>query len=418
MKIKFLVLLLILLLPSVARTITLEEALQLALEDSEAVRITVQSSEALRADARKGVAFVKPQARIGARYLRNYSTVEWFPGFETPHWLKSASIEASQVLWAGGRILRSLDLKENLYRLSEISEKSGKREIRRQVRLAFYSVLFQKALLDILEDRTAQREEELRDAEDLRDAGMVTSLDVRQAKLNLNNAMEELQTGEESYNRALIDFNLSIGRSGWEELLVPSGRLESIRGVETRLKRLEEALVQDHLLDIRLARADLLTSRLRYEIAGRGHMPELQLVTSARSSNEYIGQMDQEWNIGVQLTWNVLDGGLVSSNKAATMAEMRVADNKLKKTRKELAGLVRDLKVSVASVDRRIGLQRESVALSGENYEDARGQYRAGTITLTRLGELNLAYAEARFRLSRLFYLKRELLIQADALLE
>ncbi|VAX27888.1 hypothetical protein MNBD_NITROSPIRAE02-696, partial [hydrothermal vent metagenome] len=32
--------------------------------------------------------------------------------------------------------------------------------------------------------------------------------------------------------------------------------------------------------------------------------------------------------------------------------------------------------------------------------------------------ELNLAYAEARFRLSRLFYLKRELLIQADALLE
>ncbi|GBE35896.1 outer membrane channel protein [bacterium BMS3Bbin07] len=418
MKIKLLVLLLILVIPSVARTITIEDALKLALEDSEAVRITVRSSEALRADARKGVAFVKPQARIGARYLRNYSTVEWFPGFETPHWLKSASIEASQVLWTGGRILRSLDLKENLYRLSEITEKSGKRDIRRQVRLAFYGVLFQRAFLDILEDRTAQREEELRDAEDLKNAGMVTSLDVRQAKLNLNNAMEELQTGEESCNRALIDFNISIGRSGREELLVPQGRLDSVRGVETRLKRLEDAFKQDILLDIRLARTDLLTSRLSYEIARRGHLPELQLVTSARSSNEYIGQMDQEWNVGIQLTWNVLDGGLVSSNKAATMAEMQVADNKLKKTRKELAGLVRDLKVSVTSVDRRIELQRESVTLSGENYEDARGQYRAGTITLTRLGELNLAYAEARFRLSRLFYLKRELMIQADALLE
>ncbi len=418
MKIKLLVLLLILLLPSVARTITLEEALKLALEDSEAVRITVQSSEALRADAGKGVAFIKPQARIGARYLRNYSTVEWFPGFETPHWLKSASIEASQVLWTGGRILRSLDLRENLYRLSEISEKSGKRDIRRQVRLAFYRVLFQKALLDILEDRTEQREEELRDAEDLRDAGMVTALDVRQARLNLNNAVEELQTGKESYNRALIDFNISIGRSGREDLLVPSGRLDNIGGVDAQLKRLVDALMQDHLLDIRLARADLLTSRLRYEIARRGHLPELRLVTAARSSNEYIGQMDQEWNIGIQLTWNVLDGGLVNSNKAATMAEMRVADNKLKKTRKELAGLVRDLKVSVASVDKRIELQLESVTLSGENYEDARGQYRAGTITLTRLGEINLAYTEARFRLSRLFYLKRELLIRADALLE
>ena len=101
--------------------------------------------------------------------------MEGSPNFETPDWLKSASIETSQVLWAGGRIWRSLEFKENLNQLADIREKSGKRDIRREVKLAFYSVLFQKALLEIFEDRVAQREEELRDAEDLRDAGMVTS---------------------------------------------------------------------------------------------------------------------------------------------------------------------------------------------------------------------------------------------------
>ena len=418
MKLKFIILLLIAFYPSVASAITLEEALSLALKDSEAVRITVQTSEALRADAGKGIAFVKPQAKIGAGYLRTYSTMEGSPNFETPDWLKSASIETSQVLWAGGRIWRSLELKENLNQLADIREKSGKRDIRREVKLAFYSVLFQKALLEIFEDRVAQREEELRDAEDLRDAGMVTSLDVRQAKLSLNNAIDGLRSGEESCSRAIIDFNIAIGRSGREGLLIPEGRLDRATELEAALKGLEDAFISDILVDIRLASRELVTSRLRYKIAKAEHLPELQLVASAESSNGNTGDMDELYAVGIQLTWNLLDGGLVNAKKAAARAEMRIAEDKLEKTRKELAGIIENFKVSAASLDKRIHLQQESVALSKENYEDARGHYRAGTITQTRLGEVNLAYAEARFNLLRLFFIEHKLLIRIDALLE
>ena len=56
--------------------------------------------------------------------------------------------------------------------------------------------------------------------------------------------------------------------------------------------------------------------------------------------------------------------------------------------------------------------------LSRQNYEDAREQYRAGTITLTQLGDFNLGYAEARFILQRLFFSRRGLLNNTEALLE
>lgn len=406
---------LILLVPAFA--ITLDDALKLALEESEAVRITEHTSEALKAEARKEVAFVKPQANLKADYLRLESDVRTFPGFETPEWLKNGSIEASQVIWAGGRIWRSLQLKKNTDHLSKMEEISGRRQIGKEVKIAFYRVLFQKAVVDILKDRVTQRREELRDAEDLRAAGMVTSLDVRQATLSLNNAVSELKTGEESYNKSLVDFNVAIGRSGKGESAVPEGKLHRAVDMKTRLDMLEKGFGRDALLDIEIAGNNLRSSRLRYEIAGGGYFPEVNIVGSASSTNETTGEMNEIYAAGIQIKWNVMDGGLVRADKAAAGAAMRIAEERARQVKKQIAALVEKLKISAGSIAERIELRRNSVSLAKENYEDAGGHYRAGTITLTRLGEFNLAYAEARFDLARLFFEELLLLVQVEALL-
>ena len=112
-----------------------------------------------------------------------------------------------------------------------------------------------------------------------------------------------------------------------------------------------------------------------------------------------------------------MDGGLVRGKKAAAKAGMKRETENLAGVKKDMAGEIEKIDINLRSLEQRTIIQKEAVKLSGENYEDARGQYRAGTITLTRLGEFSLSYSEARFNLLGLFYLQREHFIRAKALL-
>lgn len=85
---------------------------------------------------------------------------------------------------------------------------------------------------------------------------------------------------------------------------------------------------------------------------------------------------------------------------------------------KALAGTINKLKTQVKSLDKRIALQEKTVELSNGNYEDARALYGNGTMTLTRLGDFNLLYAEARFNLLRLYYLENLIAIEVKALID
>lgn len=408
---------LLLLVPVSSFAITIEEAIQLALENSESVKIIKESAKGLRAAGEQTTAFIKPQLTFNTGYLEMGDNKPESPFFNSPDSDISAEARVSQLLFAGGRIGRSSDLGRNYYKQADLHEVSGKRDIRKQVRLSFDTFLYQKAAVDIFKDRLAQRQAEIEDARDLRDVGMVTSLDVRQAKLSSNFAQDELKAGEASYRESLINFNLAIGRSGNNELLIPKGNLEKLPDMRTILQQLQETLSKDEFLDIKSSKILAEAARISYEIAHGEYFPEVSMVSSYKSAGEKLDDMDESWNIGVQLQWNIFDGWLVRSKKASARADMQKARENLIKTKKELAGTVEKIGVNIKSLEQRISLQKEAVELSRENYEDARSQYRAGTITLTRLGEFNLSYAEARFNLLRLFFLQRELLSSAEALL-
>ncbi len=402
---------------AVCHAITLDKAVKYALENSESIRITIESSKELRATGKQASAFVKPQVSFAAAYMEmgDNKPDSAIPGVDRD---VSAEASLSQVLFAGKRIWRSLDLTNNYNNLAGLNEISGKRDIEKQVKIAFDTCLYRKSALDISINRLSQRYDELEDAKDLKEVGVVTQLDVRQTRLNVNFAKDLLKAGEASLKESLINFNLSIGRSGDEELLVPEGRLDINPDITPVFKKLYEKISKQDFLDIETLETQANGARLSYEIAKGERFPEILLVSSVKSNGDDMGDMDESWNIGLQLRWNMLDGGLVSAKKAAARSVMQQAGENRNKTAKALAGTVETLSVNAGTLAERIKLQQEAVILSKQNYEDARGQYRAGTITLTQMGEFHLSYAEARFNLISLFYMQRELLHNANALLE
>jgi outer membrane protein TolC len=420
------------LLPAASHAVVLDEALGMALE-AEAARSALYEGDAIEADARARAAFTLPQVSVGGSYLRMDTNAQESPFVQFPDENLSGRVEASQLLWAGGRIINSHRLKNDLYERSLLTWRARVRDVKKDVRLAFYRVLYRKSLLDILMNRVLQREEELEDARALRDVGMVTSLDVRQAQLLRNTSLDDLRAQEAEFEAALIEFNLALGRSGGEELLLPDGDLTRAAELGALLEAAKGALEDENLLELRTARNELSSKEHEKKIttgeflpefalvgtAETGEfLPEFALVGTAESVKEGIFQEGESWTAGVRLRWNILDGGLKRAKRAAAAANLSIAGENFSIANKRLAGVVRNMEVRAKTLDERIALQEEALALSEENYSDARGHYRAGTITQTRLGEFSLSLAEARFNLKRLYFLEHQLLAKLQALLE
>ncbi len=406
-----------LVVPQLAHALSLEEAVSMALE-AEAARAAVYESDAIRADARTRTAFALPQVGLQGSYLRMDTNAEESPFVQFPDENLSGRIEGSQLLWAGGRIINSHRLKRALFERSALTERARVRDIKRDARLAFYGVLYHKSLLEILQDRVSQRRDELADAEDLWAVGMVTTLDVRQARQLLNTSLDELKNMEARYEQSLIDFNLVLGRSGSGELLHPEGALQRAPEVGALIEEARAALVDERILDLRASLNEVSSREYEKRIAVGEYFPEVALVGAAESVKEGIFQEGESWTAGVELRWSIFDGGLRKAQHAASRARLGIAKENLSLEKKSLEGILRSIEVRAESLVERITLQEENVELSRENYEDARGQYRAGTITQTRLGEFNLSYAEARFALRDLYFIELQLLTELQALLE
>lgn len=403
--------------PQFAQAVSLEEAVSMSLE-AEAGRASAYEREAAGADARSRASFTYPQASLGASYVRLGTNAEESPFVQFPDENLAGRVEASQLLWAGGRITGSRDLSRDLREGADLAGRTRVRQIKRQARLAFYEVLYRRALVEVQADRAEQRREELADARDLREVGMVTSLDVRQAKLLLNNALEELGAQEAELKQALVDFNIVIGRSGGGELLEPEGALQRAEALGALIEAAGAALSEGRLLDLRLAENELSARRNERKIAAGEFWPELVLFGSAESVTEGVFQDGESWTAGVELRWTVLDGGLRRAQREASGTRLELARENLSLKEKRLSGALRSSEVRAESLERRIALREEAVSLSRQNYLDARAQYRAGTITQTRLGEFNLSYAEARFALRGLYFQELQLLTEIQALIE
>ena len=401
-----------------ASAITLEESVEMALSRSESAALVEEGTRAMRAGARAEASEFWPHVGLDAGYYSLGTNAEPNPFIPMPDQQYEAALNASQLLWAGGRVSKGFRLKSAVDAKAELTGRIGLGALRYRVASMYYGVLFSRARMGVLGDRVEQREQEMADAEALGRAGVAAPLDVRQAALSLSMARDALLEGELGYRQALVDFNIELGNVslGEEGLLTPEGELGRADGLAHTLSSLSQGLEEESLPEIRLSGLELKEAGLRLAMEKGRWFPELRAVASAGTSGEEASAMYESWMAGINLKFDFYDGGLRGAKRAGARAGERRAGQELERTRKTVAGRVLSMRMRSTALDERIRLRTEAVAMAEENYSDARAQYRAGLITLTSLGEFNLALAEARLGLLHL-YLDEQALMSEAALL-
>jgi len=388
---------------SVLMAMELKEAQRIALLYSDQAQIIAAQRQMDDASALQTTTFARPQLNTYAGWTKIDSNSN-NPYLPTAQRDLLIGVKASQLVFAGGNIWNSAKLQHNLHQLAILQQHSRQRDLKHNVALAFIQAQRQQQLHNIALDRVQQRQQELADAQALFNVGSVARLDVREAQLAVQQAENERQATNSDLYVAISDLNSVLGRSSNEKRLSPSRKLCRHDEVDNLLITLTEQISSQQQLEIFNSRLNYAISQQQQQLASGDFWPTIALTASGERDGAYRDKMDKTWTLGIQLDWKLYSGGEISAKHAQRAASANHARALQQQVYKNLLTSCANLTQQHHDLLQQIERQQLAVKLAQANYNDARALYLEGTITLTHLGQYNLAYAENRWQLNELLY--------------
>lgn len=383
--------------------IELKEAQRLARRYSDQAQIINSQRDHDDAVARQTTSFIRPQLQGYARWMdldSNDSNLLTAP----PEREIAAGAKATQLLFAGGRIWNSVQLQSNLEQLAQLQQTGEQRTLEFDVAIGYIDVQRQQQIEIIATDRLTQRQQEFDDAQALFEVGSAPFLDVREARLAVQQAQNDLQAVESNLFVAITTFNRLLGRSTNDILLTPTQAFTRQPQIDRLLQQLQQQIKDNDQLNQLLSATNHDISKQQQQISKGEFWPTLSLVASGESYGTHRDTMNESTAIGLQLDWAILSGGETRAKTAQAQATRQRTRALKHKIDKQLLITYANLQRQHHDLLKQMERQQQSVQLAKDNYEDSRALYTEGSITLSHLGQFNLAYAENRFSLTQLLY--------------
>lgn len=394
-----------------ALAIELEAAQQMARQHSEQSQIITAQRDYNDAIARQSTAFYRPQLQGYASWF-NYDSNNNNVFSAPPEREITARVTATQLLFAGGRIWQSAQQQNNLEQLAQLEQTEQQQTLEYDVAMSYIDVQRQHQILTIATDRVQQRQQELDDAQALFDVGSAPHLDVREAQLAVQQSKNDQQAAQSNLFIAITTFNHQLGRSADNPPLTPTQEFTLQPQIDELLLQLQQQIEVNGQLNQQIGEMNYGIATQQKKINNGDFWPTLSLVASGNTTGVHRDTMSETTMIGVQLDWNLLNGGETQAKAAQAQASRNRTLALKHKTDKQLIDTHANMHQQHRDLLQQLERQQDSVRLAQENYKDARALYMEGIITLSHLGQYNLAYAESRFTLTQLLYAHNQLFHQ------
>jgi len=390
---------------AVARSVQLNEQVLVARADRAAARGAVRE---IRADA-------LPELSADFGYTRNIQTPVLF--FNTDEGVQQISIgDANEYSFRLGLRQTLLDFSlgpaRAAARLAEDASLAGveatRDEVALQTRLAYYTVLLDRALVRVEEKALEAAQRRLAQVEEFYEVGTGSEFDLLTAQVEVDNIRPGLIEARNQLELDLNELKRAIGLP-LDSSLVLTDSFPAPADVDVELDQaVQRALAQ---------RSDLQAQRLSVELRGEsltseraGALPSLLLdaaILRRASSADVVPpsrDFSQSTSVGLSLEWPIFDG-------AARSGRIQQAQAVLERERYRLRQLREDVRLEVQQTLLARDAAREEIAASDANVrraeralEIAQSRFRNGLSTQVELEDAELAVTEARTNYARALY--------------
>jgi outer membrane protein len=404
------------------KTLTLEEAIAIGLENSRSLHSSLMKSEYADAKSSEMSANLYPsvKAQLGYQNLSNIPPAAvilprnaFGPGFPP----QPVNVTLSQVilntytaratlqqpLFTGWRLQSAADNAEYTANAVHNDYRKDKQQLLYDIKSAYWNVYRAREMKRLTDENVAQMTQHLDDIQNMFNQGMATTNEVLKTKVQLANSRVLQSDAENSLTIAMISFNSTIG--------LPLNTQVSIGSTLTP-KTKEFPEVEQLLATAFQQRADVQGMQWRVQAAQSsitaahsGWMPQVFLTGNyyySRPNQRIFPAVDQfkdSWDVGVNLQfdiWNNLTTVHQTSEAKAQYEQTKDSFSMLKD------GITLDVTQSFLTFKqekKQIDLAQLSVDQATENLRVTREKFKAELTTNSELLDAEVALLQAKVQL-------------------
>jgi Outer membrane protein len=350
------------------KVLSLDEAIEIALEKNPELQAKSASVDSIKAGVRDIKANFYPQLEFR---------------FILPFVERESGIFADQLIWDFGRTQNLVRASRANLESTEFERAATREDVILNTKIAYYTALTEKRLVEAAEKSASESEKRLEQAEGFLRAGRISNIEATRAevnlgnnKLNLINARNSLQIAmmrlatvmglEEEFDYQLKDeleyreVNIDL-ENAVNTALEQRPELNSLRAREVGVRAELEASKKDLYFPIVLGRA-------AYRFEGEG-----------ATGPDFIA--------GIGIQFDIFQGFSDLADVNQARANLRRSQSELESLKQQIEFQVKQLYLNLKSAEESIKVTKTSKLSAGKNVELARERYRLGVGSQVELAE-------------------------------
>ena len=372
--------------PSASTKLTIKNYLELAVEKNEVTRLNRAQKEQFEAKKDQALATVLPQLKLSGNYVQQQELAGTSPDDNKS---SAAKVNLSQPLLGLYKGSKTLDVAKKQLKATELSGDDAVLQFKLSVNESFHSLISTMSDLegyDEVQKIAAKRAKEISDRVKI---GRSKPADLFAAQAQLASAEAQLEQAKTSVltsrsNLAQIS-GLDLEADVVDQMTLPPKvePLELFLGAVSTLPSVKALEAQAEATD-----AQLTAVRAQ-------RIPELDL-----TANYYLKReerlKDVKWDVGLQLSWPIYDGGLISGRVREAAAQKSLYSEQLSQKRRLSEMKIRQHHQMFESSLRTLPIFERAVIMAQKNHDAVAKDYRLGLANVLDLIQSSNSLAEAK----------------------
>lgn len=383
-------------------TLTLEEAIALALKNNRLIEQSVQDREearwnlsAVRRSSGPTLSWSSTLTRIGGRYYRRSDrrnihdqaraasktqdvNMSLYPSYENENF---NSVNLSMPLYTGGRLENQRKTARYRLNAADMTLENSRQQVKYQAAAAYYQVLQRASLVDVQKEAVGLLQEHLRTVSIQYEVGTVAKSDMLATNVQLANTQQSLNTAEGNYQIAVAQLNNVLGLPVDTEIAA-SDKISFVRYDLSESQCLEYAL--DHRPDGIAAVYTVKQAEAQTSAAKSGYRPNVNAIVQGQMAGENVfgsNHNAEQWSVGLQMNWNIFDNGVTSAQVHQAKAAEHKAESLARQQIETIQLEVHSAYVAMKTAEKNIEVTAAAVDKAEEEFSIAQVRYVEGVDT-------------------------------------
>lgn len=393
-----------------AEALTLEECIQLALENNPDIRISIKQAKIAEEDVLGSHNNILPDIGIGysGSSTSQGPRTRYIEGIPLDTTGKSSSLQhgfgvsVKQNIYDGGQWWNNIKKAKNNLHGAHMQQERIRQLVIYDVTAKFYAVLKAQELLKVYEKSLENSREQLKKTEEMYKIGQVAKKDLFKAQVNEGNDRLDIIAQKATYQNALADLNQAMGRNPSELLEVTETGYVRPQIIE-RESAIEKALSNNR--ELLKLEAEQVSANIDYKIAKGSWFPSintsLNYSRGGENFNLIYSKFDEAWNtsLNLNLGWSIFNGFQRKTAIQKNLLSYKMYDDHIAKKKIEIRNQIQTLIEKLNTYMEMIDIQELNIVSAQEDLRLAQEMYRLNSATLLEVLDAQMALTQARQQL-------------------